>query len=60
MEVAAHCADGGDCKSGLDIESKPLLAFFAFCSVEVPSYIFPHKMRNSAPFLNSLPACRNL
>ena len=37
-----------------------IFVFFVFCSVEVPMYIFPRKKTKFSPFLNSLPACRNL
>ena len=37
-----------------------IFVFFVFCSVEVPTYIFPRKKTKFSPFLNSLPACRNL
>ena len=41
-------------KAAANIEFTALFAFFVFCSVEVPSYIFLHKKTKFRTFLNSL------
>ena len=48
-----------DCKSAANIEFTALLAFFVFCSVEVPSYIFLRKKTKFRTFLNSLQCVKN-
>ena len=48
-----------DCKSAANIEFAALSAFFVFCSVEVPSYIFLRKKTKFKTFLNSLQRVEN-
>lgn len=48
-----------DCKSAANIEFAALSAFFVFCSVEVPSYIFLRKKTKFRTFLNSLQRAEN-
>ena len=48
-----------DCKSAANIEFAALSAFFVFCSVEGPSYIFLRKKTKFKTFLNSLQRVEN-
>ena len=48
-----------DCKSDANSMFASLLAFFVFCSVEVPSYIFLRKKTKFRTFLNSLQCVEN-
>ena len=51
---------GGIVKKGLDIESKPFLVLFVFCSGAVPSYSSHSQNTKFISLSQSLPACRNL
>ena len=46
-------------KNAVSIKLTAFLAFFVFCSVEVPSYIFLRKKTKFSNFLNSLQRVEN-